>query len=155
MERVLGEWGVDGHNSHTNVCSSSARFGYQLWCGADRPSPDHSNARFILLISSHLETGHYFNPQAQRIIEAKMAGAKIAVMDPRLSNTASMADEWLPTQPGSEPAVLLAMAKVPLHQDRFDREYIRRWVNWEAYLRAPHPGEPVTFERFTEDLRAR
>src|SRR5882724_2116492 len=27
MERVLGDWGVDGHNSHTNVCSSSARFG--------------------------------------------------------------------------------------------------------------------------------
>ena len=96
MERVLGAWGVDGHNSHTNVCSSSARFGYHIWCGIDRPSPDHANARFILLISSHLETGHYFNPQAQRIIEGKMKGAKLAVMDPRLSNTASMADYWLP-----------------------------------------------------------
>lgn len=97
MERVLGAWGVDGHNSHTNVCSSSARFGYYIWCGMDRPSPDHANARFILLISSHLETGHYFNPHAQRIIEGKMKGAKLAVMDPRLSSTASMADYWLPT----------------------------------------------------------
>ena len=35
----------------------------------DRPSPDHANARVILLVSSHLETGHYFNPHAQRIIE--------------------------------------------------------------------------------------
>jgi len=158
MERVLAAWGVDGHNSHTNVCSSSARFGYNLWCGADRPSPDHANARFILLISSHLETGHYFNPQAQRIIEAKMAGAKIAVMDPRLSNTASMADEWLPTQPGSEAAVLLAMAKVLLDEDRFDREYVRRWVNWDEYLRAAHlsehTGELVTFEHFIEVLCA-
>ena len=33
--------------------------------------------------------GHYFNPHAQRIIEAKMNGARLAVMDPRLSNTAS------------------------------------------------------------------
>ena len=49
MERVLAAWGVDGHNSHTNVCSSAARFGYQIWCGTDRPSPDHANARFILL----------------------------------------------------------------------------------------------------------
>src|SRR6266700_3592066 len=130
-ERVLGAWGVDGHNSHTNVCSSSARFGYQIWCGMDRPSPDHANARFLLLISSHLETGHYFNPQAQRIIEGKMKGAKLAVMDPRLSNTASMADYWLPTWPGSEAAVLLAMARIILVENLYNREYMRRWVNWQ------------------------
>ena len=38
--RMLQAWGVDGHNSHTNVCSASARLGYTLWMGADRPSPD-------------------------------------------------------------------------------------------------------------------
>src|SRR5947209_4195616 len=152
MERVLGAWGVDGHNSHTNVCSSSARFGYQVWCGADRPSPDHANARFILLISSHLETGHYFNPQAQRIIEGKMKGAKLAVMDPRLSNTASMADYWLPTWPGSEAAVLLAMARILLVEKLYNRDYMRRWVNWQEYMAAEHPDEPETFERFVELL---
>jgi hypothetical protein len=54
------------------VCSSSARLGYALWSGYDRPSPDHANARFILLLSSHLEAGHYFNPHAQRIIDGKL-----------------------------------------------------------------------------------
>jgi len=150
MERVLGAWGIDGHNSHTNVCSSAARFGYQIWCGADRPSPDYANARFILLISSHLETGHYFNPQAQRIIEGKMMGAKLAVMDPRLSNTASMADYWLPTWPGSEAAVLLAMARIILVERLYNGEYMRRWVNWQDYLAAEHSGEEQTFERFIE-----
>ena len=152
MERVLGAWGVDGHNSHTNVCSSSARFGYHIWCGMDRPSPDHANARFILLISSHLETGHYFNPQAQRIIEGKMKGAKLAVMDPRLSNTASMADYWLPTWPGSETAVLLAMARVILAEGLYDREFMRRWVNWQEFLMAEHPQEAQTFDHFIEAL---
>ena len=42
--RVLQSWGMDGHNSHTNVCSSSARLGHFLWCGNDRPSPDYANA---------------------------------------------------------------------------------------------------------------
>ena len=152
MERVLGAWGVDGHNSHTNVCSSSARFGYHIWCGMDRPSPDHANARFILLISSHLETGHYFNPQAQRIIEGKMKGAKLAVMDPRLSNTASMADYWLPTWPGSEAALLLAMARILLADGLYDREFVRRWVNWQEFLAAEHPQETQTFEHFIEVL---
>ncbi len=141
IERVLKGWGIDGHNSHTNVCSASARLGYQLWTGSDRPSPDHANARFILLLSSHLETGHYFNPHAQRIIEGKMRGAKLAVIDPRLSNTASMADWWLPAVPGSESALLLAIAKVILDDGTLDREFVRRWVNWEEFLReAGRPG---------------
>src|SRR5258708_6232549 len=32
-ERVLASWGVDGHNSHTNVCSSGGRAGYHFWTG--------------------------------------------------------------------------------------------------------------------------
>jgi anaerobic selenocysteine-containing dehydrogenase len=151
--RVLQAWGVDGHNSHTNICSSGARFGYNIWYGYDRPSPDHTNAKFILLISAHLESGHYFNPHAQRIIEAKMKGAKLATMDPRLSNTASMSDYWMPTYPGSEAAVMLAMAKVILDEDLYNRPFMENWVNWHEYLEKKHPGTPVTFENYIEKMR--
>src|SRR5438067_1917981 len=135
LQRVFHAWGIDGHNSHTNVCSASARAGYAFWHGMDRPSPDHANARFILLLSSHLETGHYFNPHAQRIIEAKSRGAKVAVIDSRLSNTASMADYWLAPWPGSESALLLAMAHVLIREKRYDADFVRRWTNWDEYLR--------------------
>lgn len=153
VERVLQAWGVDGHNSHTNICSSGARFGYAIWHAYDRPSPDHANADFILLISAHLESGHYFNPHAQRIIEGKLAGAKLAVMDPRLSNTASMADYWMPTRPGTEAAALLAMAKIILDEGLYDEQFLRRWVNWDVYLNALHPSEPKTFESFISQLK--
>ncbi len=151
-ERVLAAWGVDGHNSHTNICSSGARAGYAFWMGMDRPSPDYANAKCILLISAHLESGHYFNPHAQRIIEAKQRGATIIVMDPRLSNTATHADHWLPTYPGSEVEVLLTIANVLIQEKLYDREFVRRWVNWEEYLRAVRPNEPVSFDAFVRDL---
>jgi len=147
-ERVMGAWGVDGHNSHTNICSSAARAGYAFWMGIDRPSPDHANADVIFLISSHLEAGHYFNPHAQRIIEAKAAGAKIIVFDIRLSNTATHADYWLAPQPGSEAAILLAMARNLVETGRYNREFVRRWWNWEEYLAAERPELPRTFESF-------
>src|SRR5207249_2145274 len=140
--------GIDGHNSHTNVCSAGARAGYAFWHGFDRPSPDHANAKFILLLSAHLEAGHYFNPHAQRIMEAKTRGAKIAVLDTRLSNTASMADWWLSPWPGTEAAILLAIARLLVADRRYDREFVRRWVNWEEYLRAERPALPVTLESF-------
>ena len=153
MDRVLQSWGVDGHNSHTNICSAGARFGYAIWQGYDRPSPDHANANFILLISSHLEAGHYFNPHAQRIIEGMMKGAKLAVFDPRLSNTASMADYWLPTYPGSEAAVLLAMAKVIIDEGLYDETFLRNWVNWQTFMKKLHPDKECTFENFISALR--
>ncbi|RMH64768.1 MAG: formate dehydrogenase [Calditrichaeota bacterium] len=154
IDRVLQSWNVDGHNSHTNVCSSGARFGYAIWHGYDRPSPDHANAKFILLISAHLESGHYFNPHAQRIIEGMMKGAKLAVMDPRLSNTASMADYWMPTYPGSEAAVLLAMAKVILDEGLYNEKFMKDWTNWREYMAREHPDREPTFENYIDALRS-
>ncbi|MDH4224313.1 MAG: molybdopterin-dependent oxidoreductase, partial [Deltaproteobacteria bacterium] len=152
-ERVLKAWGVDGHNSHTNICSAGARLGYALWHGYDRPSPDFANAKVILLVSAHLETGHYFNPHAQRIMEGMMDGAKLIVMDPRLSNTASMADHWLPTYPGSEAAVMLAMVRVILEEGTYDRRFMEEWMNWRDYLKAKHPKSPLDFDTFVEKLK--
>jgi anaerobic selenocysteine-containing dehydrogenase len=151
-ERVLASWGVDGHNSHTNVCSSGGRAGYHYWMGIDRPSPDHANAKVILLISAHLESGHYFNPHAQRVMEAKQAGAKLIVFDTRMSNTATHADLWLSPWPGSEAAILLSVANHLIATRRYDREFVRRWWNWAEYLVAEEPDREPTFERFEERL---
>jgi anaerobic selenocysteine-containing dehydrogenase len=153
MDRVLQAWGVDGHNSHTNVCSAAARLGYALWSGSDRPSPDHAHARVILLLSSHLETGHYFNPHAQRIIDGKLAGARLIVVDTRLSNTASMADRWLAPHPGTESALLLGFAHVILNEGLEDREFLRTWTNWREFLESRHRGRPREFSAFLEVLR--
>ena len=151
-ERMLAAWGVDGHNSHTNICSSGARAGYHLWMGMDRPSPDHSHARVILLVSSHLETGHYFNPHAQRIIDAKAGGAKLVVLDTRLSNTATHADHWLSPYPGSEAAIFLSIARWLVANRLHNRDFVRRWWNWREFMAEAHPDLPPDFERFEEQL---
>lgn len=155
VNRMLVAWGIDGHNSHTNVCSASARTGFATWCGADRPSPDYSEAKFALLLSAHLETGHYFNPHAQRIIEAKHGGMRVAVVDTRLSNTATHADHWISSWPGSESALLLGIAHNLLSTGRIDRTFIERWTNWQAYLSTLDPDGPGTLDRFLELLTQR
>ncbi len=145
-ERVLKAWGVDGHNSHTNICSSAARVGYQSWMGHDRPSSDFANAEVVFLISSHLEAGHYFNPHAQRIIEAQQNGATVICVDPRLSNTGAKADHWLAAWPGTEPFLLLTIARLLITNGTWQRDFVRRWVNWETYLTQKRPDLRVEFE---------
>jgi anaerobic selenocysteine-containing dehydrogenase len=152
-ERVLAAWGVDGHDSHTNICSSSGRAGYHYWMGLDRPSPDHANADVILLISAHLESGHYFNPHAQRIIESKSRGAKLIVFDVRLSNSATHADHWVAPYPGTEAAILLAIANYLIQNNLHHREFVRRWWNWQEYLAVQHPEVAPTFENFEATLK--
>ncbi|MGH7501130.1 MAG: molybdopterin-dependent oxidoreductase [Longimicrobiales bacterium] len=154
-ERVLAAWGVDGHNSHTNICSSGARAGYHFWMGLDRPSPDHANAKVILLISSHLEAGHYFNPHAQRVIEGRKNGAKLIVFDTRLSNTATHADWWVAPYPGSEAAILLAIASYLIRERKYNRAFVERWWNWREYMTSERPASPdaeVRFDAFEKVL---
>src|SRR5512143_3042636 len=151
-ERVLAAWGVDGHNSHTNICSSAGRSGYQYWMGFDRPSPDYASADVIVLVSAHLESGHYFNPHAQRIMEAKQRGAKLVVFDVRLSNTATHADHWVAPRPGSEAAIFLAIANHLVSTGRYNREFVRRWWNWQEYMAVALKRPGATFEEFEREL---
>lgn len=142
-ERILAAWGIDGHNSHTNICSSGSREGYQLWMGLDRPSPDHANAKVILLISAHLESGHYFNPHAQRVIDGKANGAKLIVFDTRLSHTATHADYWVAPYPGSETAIILAIANYLIQNELYNHDFVERWWNWKEFV----DGDFTDFER--------
>src|SRR5687768_8500763 len=60
-DRIRPAWGVDARNSHTSVCASGSREGYQPWMALAPPSPDHASAKVPLLISAALRSGHYFN----------------------------------------------------------------------------------------------
>jgi anaerobic selenocysteine-containing dehydrogenase len=45
------------------------------------------------------------------------------------------------------------MCLVILREELYDAEFIRRWVNWEEYLRAEHPDKACTFATFIEVLK--
>ena len=134
--RVVWSWGGDYHNSHTNFCSSGGRLGSITWSGDDRTSPDFANSRLIFLSSSHAaDAGHYYQQHAGYIADARAKGAKLVVMDPRLSNSAGFADLWLPVWPGTEGAIFLAMASRLLQEDKYNRKFVERWFNWRTFIK--------------------
>ena len=89
---------------------------------------------------AHLETGHYFNPHAQRIIEAKRAARASPWSTPRLSNTATHADHWISDLAGQRGGAAARRGARAARRGRFDREFVRRWTNWEEYLEASDPA---------------
>jgi len=151
MERTLQAW-ASTVTTRIPMFARPRRLGYLLWHHADRPSPTMQRAFYSAALGSS-GVGHYFNPHAQRIIEGKMAGAKLAVMDPRLSNTASMADYWMPSYPGTEAAVLLAMAMVILGENLFDAGFVRNWTNWEELEVDGFSARGQSFDAVIEALK--
>lgn len=55
---------------------------------------------------------------------AKDAGAKVIVIDPRHSMTAQWADEWIPIRPGTDVALMSAMAYVMITENLHDQEFL-------------------------------
>src|SRR5260370_38679940 len=49
-------------------------------------------------------------------------------------------------------AINLAVANHLIQTGRYDRDFVRRWWNWQEYLTQCHPGRPVTFEEFERVL---
>jgi anaerobic selenocysteine-containing dehydrogenase len=95
----------------------------------------------IFLQSSHAaDAGHYFQQAAGRIAEARKKGAKLVVMDPRLSNSAGMADLWVPCWPGTETALYLYLANRILNEKGINgeslvnHEFVKNWVNWDRLI---------------------
>ncbi len=62
------------------------------------------------------------------LARAKDAGAKIVVIDPRLTETAAtFADEWLPLKPTTDAALFSAMAYVMIEEQSCDQAFLDRY----------------------------
>ncbi|MDO9275297.1 MAG: molybdopterin-dependent oxidoreductase, partial [Lutibacter sp.] len=57
-------------------------------------------------------------------------------------------DYWMPSYPGTEAAVLLAMALYILQNKLYNRDYLENWTNWQEYLKAKHADKAITFENY-------
>ncbi len=133
--KVWHTLGVDAYNSHTNICSSNGRTPTIQWANDDRTSPDWANAKLLFLNSSHAaDAGHYFQQSASFIADARKKGAKLVVMDPRMSNSAGMADLWIAAWPGTEPLIYLYLTQRILSEGKTDRAFVKKWLNWEVFL---------------------
>jgi anaerobic dimethyl sulfoxide reductase subunit A len=89
---------------------------------------DWVNAKYILMWS--------WNPSEMRdgtnseffLKKAKENGAKIVCIDPRMSLSAvSLADEWIPVRPGTDVALMSAMAYVMISEELYDKDFVAKY----------------------------
>lgn len=76
------------------------------------------------------------------LIRARENGAKVICVDPRYHDTAAtLAHEWIPIRPGTDTAVMVAMANVMIRENLHDRAFLDRYT--------------VGFDRFADYVMGR
>jgi anaerobic selenocysteine-containing dehydrogenase len=99
-------------------------FGVQ---NVEHETKDWANSRFLLIVGANpLDTRI---PDAHFIFDAAERGARIVVVDPVYSATASKADTWLQLRPGTDAALALGLVHEILSAGLADLEFVRTYTD--------------------------
>lgn len=122
-QRFTKALGSNNIFSHHTACSLSRDSAFKHVLG-DIPAADIVNSKYIIFIGRSYGDG--IRPASvQSLVKAKSKGAKVVIIDPRLNNTSQLADQWIPIKPGTDLALLLAMANVIIEKKLYDEQFVK------------------------------
>jgi assimilatory nitrate reductase catalytic subunit len=136
---VKGLIGTNNLDTNSRLCMSSAVAGYKATLGSDAPPAcyeDLALAQTLFIVGSNTAYAHPI--LFRRIEDARRAnpGMKLIVADPRRTETAEMADLFLPIQPGTDVALFHGMLHVMLAEGLVNLGYVQRHTEGFEALRA-------------------
>ncbi len=130
VKYFLAEYGTGTVGNHTSICEGGKWTAQELTWAKHYDVWDFENTNLIVNFGSNFLEAHTSHIQAaQRAVNALENGAKMYTFDVRLSNTAAKSTKWIPIKPGTDSAVMLAMANVIIKKRLYNEEFIRDWTN--------------------------
>lgn len=129
-------FGTVNFAGHRSYCGLSMRAGYAAllgdWKKMPHLKPDFSNSEFLLFIGTAPgNAGNPFKRQGHLLAKARSEGKlKYVVVDPVLTNSDNLAssdrNHWIPIKPGTDGALVMAMIRWILDNDRYDAGFLCR-----------------------------
>ncbi|EXS69766.1 formate dehydrogenase subunit alpha [Sphingobium sp. Ant17] len=152
-------FGNNNVDTCARVCHSPTGYGLSKTFGTSAGTQDFDSvmqADVILVIGANPTDGHPVF--ASRMKKRLRQGAKLIVMDPRRTDLVKSphveADHHLPLRPGTNVAMLTAMAHVIVTEKLYDEAFIRERCDWDEFAdwaefvsqpaRSPEAIEPLT-----------
>lgn len=152
--QLQAAYGSPNRTGPGHLCHVPIRLAQSLTYGGS-PEPDFENTKCMMIWGANPtdsnRLGDASHGRVDRVIpEAKRKGAKLIVVDPVRTGVASMADEWLQINPGSDAALALAMLNVIIEEKLYDKEFVDGWTIGFAEL-AEHIRQrtPLWAEKLT------
>jgi anaerobic selenocysteine-containing dehydrogenase len=121
-KRFCRALGTPNYVSVDSLCFASRLMAFSTVYGC-WPKADMENARCIFVWGSNPPTSH--PPLTRMILDARDAGAKLVVVDPRLSMMARAADLHIMPRPGTDGALAWGLIHLLIESGRQDRAFIQ------------------------------
>lgn len=114
---------------------------------------DIKNANVVIVMGGNAAEAHPCG--FKWVIEAKIEnGAKLVVVDPRFTRTASVADYYAPIRPGTDIAFLSGVIRYLLENDKIQHEYVRSYTNASLIVKDGFGFEDGLFTGYNEETRS-
>ena len=113
---------------------------------------DIKNANVVVVMGGNAAEAHPCG--FKWVIEAKIENAaKLVVIDPRFTRTASVADVYAPIRPGTDIAFLNGVIRYLLKEDKLQHEYVRAYTNAGLIVKDGFGFKDGLFTGYDEDKR--
>ncbi|MDM5270609.1 molybdopterin oxidoreductase family protein [Sulfurovum sp. zt1-1] len=137
--------GTNNVDTNSRTCMASAVVAYKKAIGADFvPVRMNDIFKSDLLILTGANTAEAHVVFHNRIKKAKKNGLKVVVIDPRKTDTANIADLYLPIKPGSDIDFFNLVSKRLIDEERYDKEFVDQHINNFELLKNKFKRVPVT-----------
>ncbi len=148
MRAVIGTNNVD---NCARVCHGPSVAGLATVLGNGAMSntiPEIENADLLLIFGYNPAESHPI--VARRVVKAKEKGAKIIVVDPRVTESVRISDLWLQLKGGTNMALVNGLANVLLNEDLYNKKYVSNYTEgFEEYKAIVNKYTPEYVEKIT------
>jgi anaerobic selenocysteine-containing dehydrogenase len=132
FHRLTHAFGSPNYCTESSNCNSAQLLASMLTYGKDyahmsiQAAPVNPATKCKLIWSSGIRDSQPHTWQSY--VEAKQAGLKYIVVDPRRTTLASMAEFHLQLRPGTDGALALGMMNVIINEKLYDKEFMEKWT---------------------------
>jgi putative dimethyl sulfoxide reductase chaperone len=134
--------------THRPMCDNANRMANEHNLNDKRPWLNTAESDYMIFFGQNPISTSYGRRQVTMIRAALKRGAKMVVFDPRRSETAIAATEWLQPIPGTDGAVAMAMCHVIVKEALYNKEFVENWTygfeDFRKRLMGEEDGVPRT-----------
>ncbi len=148
-KRFMNALGSPNVYTHGVACNLSKESGMTQVIGTGGYTSDVENSKMIMFIGRSYADAIRPSSVAE-LQKAHDKGAHVVIVDPRCNNTRVFADEWVPVNPGTDLALVLAMSHVLVTRGLYDKEYVAaNTVGFDEWAKALVDYSPQWAEEVT------
>ena len=118
-----------------HMCYVSRLGATLITCGGLPVCDYDSHPKCVMVWGNNVVWTHPDEYKAENLARVLAEGARLIVIDPRLTYLAGRADVWLQLRPGTDTALALGMANVIISEGLYDKEFVEKYTHgWDKFV---------------------